>query len=326
MGNTEKFLKRIEFQGEFAQLMSQVCADYRIGGYRSYAIIPFGYEDLNVILDTNRGKYFAKLFSAFRSLDDCRRYVGVIEKMLEADVSHPVLYQSSQGYLHQIKKDGSEIRLCLMQYIDGQTFYELRRKPNQEEGRFLIEQAARINKTDYRPPFVYDSWAIVNFLTEFDKKENTLESEDREAVAPLVKRFKELPIDTLPHSLVHGDIITTNVMKDDKGKLYIVDFAVSNWYPRIQELAVLLCDLFFDTTSPGEFMNKYNWAVEEYQKHIRLSPEELKELPLFARVAHAMHILGASNEKSKGNTQEENENWLELGRKGLELSKQLLRN
>jgi hypothetical protein len=36
-----------------------------------------------------------------------------------------------------------------------------------------------------------------------------------------------------------------------------------------------------------------------------------------------MHVLGASYEKSQGNETEENDHWLELGRKGLKLSSHL---
>lgn len=320
MDSHERFLQRIEFGGNFTDLISQICTAYGIGTYRSHNIPTLGYEDLNAVIETEQGKYFAKLFSSFRSLEDCKRYIEVVERVLEAGVNHPVLYKSPQGYLHQIKEAGSEVRLCLMEYIDGETLYELGEKPSLEEGQFLIQQATLINGIDHKPSFIYDSWAVSNFPAEFDKKKGALEVEDKEAITPLVEQFKDLSIDRLPHSFVHGDIIATNVMKDKQGKLYIIDFSVSNYYPRIQELTVLLCDLFFDQESPDRFLDKYKWAVNEYQKQITLTPKELKALPLFAKVAHAMHIIGASYERSQGNSGEENNSWLELGRKGLKLS------
>lgn len=211
-----------------------------------------------------------------------------------------------------------------MEFIEGQSFYETGQKPTDEEGIFLVEQAAKINGINYHPTFVYDGWAISNFLTEYERNEQNLEKEDRLAIEGFVKNFRELDINSLPHSLVHGDLISTNVMKDRNNRLYIIDFSVANSYPRIQELAVLLCDLFFDPSSPEAFLKKYNWAAGEYQKHIKLTPEELKALPIFAQAAHAMHVIGASSERVNGNTEGENSSWLELGRKGLKLSKQLI--
>jgi len=50
-------------------------------------------------------------------------------------------------------------------------------------------------------------------------------------VQPLVKEFENLGIEELPHCFVHGDIITTNVMRDSTDQLWIIDFSVSNYYP-----------------------------------------------------------------------------------------------
>jgi Ser/Thr protein kinase RdoA (MazF antagonist) len=133
-----------------------------------------------------------------------------------------------------------------------------------------------------------------------------------------------LPIKQLPHRLVHGDIIKTNVMKDKTGKIYIIDFSVANFYPRIQELAVLLCNIFFDENHPDTFMDNYKLALDEYQKGIPLTPLEISSLPLYVKVAHAMHVLCATYEKeAKGNDSAENRYWLELGRKGLDFTIQL---
>ena len=152
MDNQERFLQRIEFKGDFTNLMIEICRDYGIGAHRSHSIVTIGYEDLNAVVETEQGKYFVKLFASFRSLDDCRRYVGVVESALKAGVSHPALYRSEQGYLHYIREDDSEVRLCLMEYIDGKTLYELGEKPTQEEEQFLIKQAATINSINHQPP------------------------------------------------------------------------------------------------------------------------------------------------------------------------------
>lgn len=148
-------------------------------------------------------------------------------------------------------------------------------------------------------------------------------SKDREVISPLVEEFRSIPLNDLPHAFVHGDTISSNVMKDKMGKLYIIDFSVSNWYPRIQQLAVLLCDLYFDSTNPEVFMKKYRWAMDEYQKHTKLTTEELKALSVFAKAAYTMHVIGASYERSQGNTEGENNTWFSLGGKGLQLSKML---
>jgi len=157
-----------------------------------------------------------------------------------------------------------------------------------------------------------------HFPLEFKQKGDRLGSEDLRLVKPLLSVYRNLHIKTLPHCFVHGDIIRTNVMKDEKGKLWIIDFSCANYYPRIQELAVLACDLFFDKNSSEQSNSNLEIALKEYQKRIKLTNREIRSLPTYIKLAHAMHVLRANYEKvANCNSSEENEHYLQLGRAGL---------
>jgi Ser/Thr protein kinase RdoA (MazF antagonist) len=208
-----------------------------------------------------------------------------------------------------------------MEYIDGENLFEKNHSLNEKEVKFIAHQAGLINSTKLKPFQVYDSWAIINFLKEFKEKSKFLSEKDLDLVKPLVNKFKDLKIETLPHCFVHGDMIKTNVIKDSKGKLWILDFSVSNYYPRIQELAVLACNLFFDENNKEKSDKNLKIALEEYQKIIKLTDKELNSLNTYIELAHAMHLLCANEEKiNKNNNSEENEYWLGQGRKGLQQS------
>lgn len=115
-----------------------------------------------------------------------------------------------------------------------------------------------------------------------------------------------------------------NTMKSTNGDIYILDFAVANYYPRIQELAVILCDLFFDPKNPNEFPKNYNLAINEYQNYISFTSDELEKLPKYVKLAHTMHILLANYEKTaNGNESSENEYFLGMGRVGLKYLNQI---
>ena len=160
------FQSRINYQGDLKVFLSKVCDDYKIGSYHSHEIIAQGYEDFNLILTTNNGKFFVKIYGSFRDNKECRRYVEVIEKALKAGVSHPNLYKSKQGYLYEVELDGKKDKLSVFEYIDGKTFLELKLKPTMKEVEFLIRQVVKINSISLKPEFIYDSWAIGNFLKE----------------------------------------------------------------------------------------------------------------------------------------------------------------
>ena len=84
-----------------------------------------------------------------------------------------------------------------------------------------------VNKIDYLPVLTYDSWALVNFTAELEKARKKLSKDDLKLLDKLQKEFELINIKSLPQSLVHGDLISTNIMKD-KSKIYFVDFSVAN--------------------------------------------------------------------------------------------------
>lgn len=313
------FQKRIGFAGKISSLLQGVCEAYSLGKYISNRLILIGYEDYNLVLKTTKGQFFVKIFALFRDNTECKRYVEIMDRIIKSGISHPILYRQSNGkFLYKIKIDDVEIRLVIIEYLQGRTFYELKTSPNLKEKKFIIKQAALINKIDLKPSPVYDNWAITNFPEQYEKKGKYLEKKDAEILATLAKKFKLLQIPRLPHCFVHGDITKTNVLRTNNGKIYVLDFAVANYYPRIQELAVLLCDLFFEKDQITNSRDVYRFVLEEYQKYIFLTDNEIKILPLYVQFAHAMHIICANYEKVvNGNETVENEYFLSIGRAGL---------
>lgn len=318
----DTFQKRIKFFGSIRFLLEKVIPDYKLGAYKAHHVILVGYEDYNLILTTQKGKYFVKIFAAYRTKVDCERYIGVIHRVLRHSVQHPKLLKSSKGLLYSISSGKATLRLCVMEYIDGKSLYDLNKNLSRKEARFLIKQAALINRVKLKPKFIYDSWAISNFIGEYKKKRKCLGAREQKILDRLSKQFSRVPIRKLPHCLVHGDIIKTNVLKSKRGDLYIIDFSVANYYPRIQELAVLLCSVLFDEKHPERMEHQRHFALKEYQKHIKLTDAEVHTFPIFCDVAHAMHLLQATyEEKAKRNTSKENKYWLKLGRIGLGIAK-----
>lgn len=314
----DSFRKRIDYFGDIKDISIQICEDYGLGEFKSNHLILVGYEDFNFVLEASSGKYFIKIFAKFRNIGDCKRYIEIMERTIDAKIVTPRLLKSKQGSFHVAEINKIKLRLCVAEFINGKTLFETKEKLNHEEIKFLAHQISLINRLDIKPKFIFDEWAITNFLREFRKKGKSLSEEDLRLVEPLVRKYKELNIEELPHCFVHGDIIATNVMKDNAGKLWIIDFSVSNYYPRIQELAVLACNIFFDEDDRNKSKENLEIALKEYQKGVILTKKELDALPFYIKLAHAMHLLSANFEKvEKNNQTKENEYWLNQGRIGL---------
>jgi Ser/Thr protein kinase RdoA (MazF antagonist) len=303
---------RLEYDGDFSDVVNDLADLYEIGKVTAFDAIEIGYEDCNVAIETDSGKYVAKIFAKTRSEQDVERYSAIMQRVVNAGVSHPGLLSTSEGDLVARVKGLSAV---LMTFVDGKTFYELDRAPNELELQEVIKQTKKINAIEYRPEYLFDSWAIPNIREMLEKVRQFVVTDDLVLAEEAVKRFEEIPLDDLPHAFVHGDLTKANVMKTKDGKICVFDFSVANWYPRIQELAVIAANLLHDEASNRTLQENCEIVADLYGS---LTYEERKHLPAYALAGVAMEFLGAHQEKYiNGIDTEETEYWMNLGREGL---------
>lgn len=149
-----------------------------------------------------------------------------------------------------------------------------------------------------------------------DRVRQYVQPDDLKLAEYAVEQFELVPEGMLPHAFVHGDLTKANVMLGDDGKIYIFDFSVANWYPRIQELAVIAANLLADSPDIDSLQQACDIVAREYGN---LSDGEVSSLPVFALAAVAMEFLGAHQEKYiNGIDSDETNYWMSLGRNGLQ--------
>lgn len=315
MAEQQKPTDRLAYSGDLEPVIDRLCAAYGVGTPANSRVIEVGYEDCNVVLETDQDKYLAKMFAKTRSAEDIARYATTMQKVVEAGVNHPELLTTSSG---EITYTDSGITLVLMRFVEGKTFFELDRAPDAEERKVVLEQAAKVNGIDYRPTYLFDSWAIPNIRAMFDKIRQFIEPDDLKLVEQAMAQYEAIPVDDLPHCFVHGDFTKTNVLKGEDGKIYILDFSVANWYPRIQELSVVAANLLHESGDTSSLEERCSKVADEYSRFNPLTDEERRHLPAYALAGIAMEYMGAHQEKHiNGNDTNETDYWLNLGREGL---------
>ena len=104
--------------------------------------------------------------------------------------------------------------ICVFEFIDGKNYYQLQKNPSEKVIKELAKQTAMINNLDIRPRFIYDNWAIINFIEEYNQKRDYISDQYRDEFDKLVEEYRKVDLDKLPKAFVHGDIISTNVMLD----------------------------------------------------------------------------------------------------------------
>lgn len=315
---------RLGYSGDLAEVVNGVAVEFGLGNLESISHLAEGYEDCNLKLKTAHGTYVCKLF-ADNQLGDyskTRRGVDVADRLVDiilavqANGAHaPELVQCVQGdYLFH----RDELVAMVYKWVEGKTYFELDRAPNDTELESVVRQAALINTTSFKPVYYHDIWAVPHIHALFEKVKPILSTEDTRLATRAIRQFDVLKIDELPKCLVHGDMTKGNVLLGKDGKPYIIDFSVTNWTTRIIELVLIISNLMHDQNDRRSLQQKVTAVTTLYQPYNQLTRRELQALYDLCLTGSAMELLGSRwRQEFLDDTSEETAYWLELGRSGL---------
>ena len=147
-----------------------------------------------------------------------------------------------------------------------------------------------------------------------------LDADERKRLAEVVKELKGCDFTKLKYGFVHGDIIPTNILRHNLGKLFFIDFSVSNYLPRIVDLAVVIGDLCIDLNDIETSKKRTDTFLKTYQRVDKLSDYEKSCLRIFLKAHQATSILYHLREnKIEGNCSEENKFYINNSRKALDV-------
>lgn len=319
----QDFNKRIGLNTDLKNISEQICSRYNLGSFISNELITIGYEDYNYYLTTSNGKYCVKIFCNTRAKSDLEGYLDRIRKVSNSPINTPKPLKVNNDIVLELDYENNHYDICVFEYIDGKNYFELNEKPNKEILKELARQTAMINQLDFKPNFIYDSWAIINFEEEYKKKRGYISDKYKEEFDKLLIEFNDLDFDKLPKGFVHGNIISTNVMLDKNNKIWIIDFAVSNYLPRIIDLAVTSCNMCLDNDSRENTYENITLLLSEYNKCTPLTEYELSSFNTFYKLANAMHILQTQFIIKTDGDSEENQYWLNEGIIGYSFSENI---
>lgn len=311
---------RIGINSDIDSISRIICENYQLGDFKSYELIPIGYEDFNFFLFTTTGKYCVKIFSKRRSAENVINYLDRISAVSKSDVRSPKPLTNHGNISLSVNCNQLHYDICVFECIAGENYYELHEKPNWEDLAEIAKQAALINRIQTRPNFIYDAWAIGNFEKEYNQKKDCLSEKYKRAFSELLREYSSINPDVLPKAFVHGDIINTNVIKDNDSRIWIIDYAVSNYLPRIVELAVIACNLCLDEKSEDNTINRISFLLCEYNKYNKLQDCEINAFEVFYKIANAMHILQTQYIIRTEGDSPENSYWLNEGMVGYTFS------
>lgn len=316
----QDFNKRIGLNTDLKNISLEICKRYDLGDFISNELIEIGYEDYNYYLTTSRDKYCVKIFSKTRTSEDVNNYLERIRAVANSHINSPKPLLINGDINLSLEYQQNNYEICVFEFIDGKNFFQLQESPSIDTIKELAKQTAMINNLDIKPNFIYDSWAIINFEEEYNRKREYVSPKYKEQFDTLLEELRKIDFNCLPKAFVHGDIISTNVMIDKDSKIWIIDFAVSNYLPRIIDLAVISCNICLDKNLKERTYENIFLLLNEYNKYNKLSEYELKTFGTFYKIANAMHILQTQYIIKTDGDSEENQYWLNEGIVGMSYS------
>lgn len=322
MKKNNRYYNRIDYIEDINILSSLVAKEYKLGDVIDTYVIEIGYEDFNAIISTSTGKYLMKVFRNSRSDEEVYQCINRSYIAGQNNVKTPKIYKNSKNDIVTIINYlNSRFRVSVIEYIDGNNFFDLNRKPTLEELKKIVDIGSNLNKIYYKPNFIYDTWAITSFCKEFEKKKKYLEKKYLEIVKPIFNRFKNFEYDKLPKSFVHGDMMSTNLMLDKNNDIWVIDFSVSNYTARLNEIVVICDDVALIPNNKEESEKRINIAFNEWCKKINATDFEKQSFQILFDVANAINVLNPIYEIATGNDSDETKMHLNAGLFALTLFK-----
>lgn len=262
--NMNNFNERINLTFDLSIISKKICDKYVLGNYQSNELIQNGYEDYNYVLTTTKDKYFIKIFSKDRIQKEIDDYINKIKEISCIPINYPKLIVNE---LIILKIGQITFKLCIFEYINGSNYFQLKQSMSNCELIDLVKQVTVFQNIKDNSDFIYDSWGVNNFIKEYELKKQSLPNQYIKVFNDLINEYKSIDLSKLSYSFVHGDIRSTNIMKDVNNKIWIIDFAVSNYLPRIIDLAVIASDLCIKNDIK-ETVNRIKLVLDIYQEKV----------------------------------------------------------
>ena len=313
------FYERIHNVKNIKMIAEKVCQHYGLGELINQKHIEIGYEDFNMIISTSIGEYFIKILNKSRPKSEQMRLVNILENAIKGEVQVPKIYQVNGESIFELEINNKTLNIIVMDYIKGTNILLLNRDLSHNEICSIAKEMAKINKIDFQVEPYYDEWTITNFESEYKKKIEKIDAKDKLLVSKVYEQMSKVDFSKFKMSYTHADIIKSNLILDDEGKIWVIDFSVLNYLPRVIELAVVMFGVCL-TNDREVSINNMNILINEYNKYNKLDSYEINNLPIIFNCISAMNILQTSYIKATDETFEENEHWLSEGRKGVALN------
>lgn len=308
----EQLFKRIGQEINIEQLSKEICVSYQLGQYSKYELIFVGIDDLSYYLYTSNEKYLVKIMNKEKTREDINKFIQKNMIINQNHIKCPKIIPHKKETIFTYYINDVQINLVVMECIDGKDLYSIKQLISKEDIEKLVDIVVPLHKIDSKIEIDdYDEYCFMKIKYDYKKTKKYLPQNIRIQIEETIKEFDKIELEKLPKCFIHGDLISTNIMKDISNDLWLIDFYESGNGIRILDIVKILNSVIYNYQYENETNELEEHFLHRYEEEIPLTEYELKVLPILRKADALVGIMLETYDALKGKNNAENEYWLE---------------
>lgn len=308
----EQIFKRIGKEIDIEVLSKKICIFYKLGEYKKYQLILVGIDDLSYFLDTTKGRYVVKIVNQEKTYEDISEFIEKTNIITKNHIKAPRLISCEENYLFTYDINGLHINLIVMEYIDGKDLYSIDKQLTKQDIDKLIDILISFHQIEEKIENKgYDEYCFMQIKEDYQKTKDILPNNIKMQVEEMIREFDEIELEKLPRCFIHGDLISSNIIKDKNEDLWLIDFYQSGTGVRILDIVKILNSVIDNYKYQNNTEELEQYFIEEYSKKLPLAPYELEVLPTLRKIDVCTGIMMETFDAIEGRDNQENQYWLE---------------
>ncbi|HEX5546692.1 MAG TPA: phosphotransferase [Ktedonobacterales bacterium] len=273
------------------EVLHDVARHYELGRIERSQLITQGYDDLNVLLVCERGRYVAKFFNKSKGPAIVEDYVRVQMALARHRLPVPHIHAMNGAGLFRVTGRHQETLVCVSQFFAGESF--IAAPPLRDDILAITRFLAALHQLPFDITPSYDSWGTLNLPGEFARKQALVSDETRRLVAPLADAIESMEFGRARRRIIHGDLQRKHVLKDGRGRYCILDFGCMDFSYPIVDLGIFLALFCLEGSTPTSAQQIIADVLEAYKARAPLPTGHIALLGTLIRATWASYLLAA---------------------------------
>lgn len=303
----QELLSRVDLARPLNEALRDIARHYALGRIKRSHLIREGYDDLNVLLECERGRYVVKFFNKSKGPAIVEDYVRVQMALARHRLPVPHIQTVNGVGLFRAAGRHQDTLVCVSEYFTGENFVAA---PPQRDDILAVTRflgALHQLSLDITPS--YDSWGTLHLPGEYTRKQALVSEETRRLVAPLADAIAGMKFGHARKRIIHGDVQRKHVLKDGTGRLCILDFGCMDYSYPIVDLGIFLALFCLEGSTPSQAQQLVADVLNVYEGYSPLPIEHIALLGTLIRATWGSYLLAADFLMQEGDRTQQTRQW-----------------